>query len=181
MVGKSAFEERDIRNVSAATQTHAYALITNLYPEQVQIRTIAQPFGDVGLNRAGANPKTRNTMLAEKMMDTRLVVNSSRVPPVSARSPARQSFQKYLPTLIIRQALQRQRCCRIAVHHPAYRWVCCIEEINTITTQICCFHFGNGMIGLIPGSEIGKKTNIFHQCLGLNTQRTVASITLPKP
>ena len=74
MVGKSAFEERDIRNVSAATQTHAYALITNLDPEQVQIRTFAQPFGDVGLNRAGANPKTRNTMLAEKMMDNRLVV-----------------------------------------------------------------------------------------------------------
>ncbi len=90
MVGKSAFEERDIRNVSAATQPHAYALITNLYPEQVQIRTIAQPFGDVDLNRAGANPKTRNTMLADKMMDTWLVVNSSRVPPVSARSPARQ-------------------------------------------------------------------------------------------
>ena len=36
------------------------------------------------------------------------------------------------------------------------RWVCWIEEINSITTQICCFHFGNGMVGLIPGSEIGE-------------------------
>jgi len=59
---------------------------------------------------------------------------------------------------------------RISVHHPAYRWDCWIEELNTMTTQICCFHFGNGMIGLIPGSEIGEKPNIFRQCLGLNTQ-----------
>jgi len=50
--------------------------------------------------------------------------------------------------------IMRASCCRIAAHHPACLWVYWIEEINSITTQICRFHFGNGMAGLIPGSEI---------------------------
>ena len=41
--------------------------------------------------------------------------------------------------------------------HRAYRWVYSTEEINSITTQICCSHFGNGMVGLVPGSGIGEK------------------------
>jgi len=34
------------------------------------------------------------------------------------------------------------------------------DKVNTVA-QICCFHFGNGMTDLVPGSRMGEK----HDCV----------------
>lgn len=44
------------------------------------------------------------------------------------------------------------------------------EEIDSIMTQICCSHFGNGLADLAPGSRIGENPVVSGQYLDLRAQ-----------